>query len=150
MLERVLGGLPSMFDYRAQAEKGSRLNTPPTFGIYLMGQVFKWIASQGGLEAMHQRNGEKAALLYDVIDACSDFYTPVSQPQCRSLMNVSFRTPGDDLDKRFLEEAAAHQMSGLKGHRSAGGLRASIYNAFPKAGCEALAQLMRDFAQRNG
>ncbi len=147
-LETAQDKLPAMFDYRALAEKGSRLNTPPTFGIYLMGQVFKWILSQGGLEAMHKRNRAKAQVLYDVIDDSGGFYTPVSQPQCRSLMNVTFRTPSDELDKTLLDEAAQHGMSGLKGHRSAGGLRASIYNAFPMTGCEAVAQLMRDFAQR--
>ncbi len=142
--------LPQMLDYRKQIDKGSRLNTPPAFAIYMMGLVFKWIIDQGGLPAFAQRNREKAALIYDTIDGSGGFYKGVARPDSRSLMNVTFRTPNDDLDKRFIDEALDSDMSGLKGHRSAGGLRASIYNAFPKAGCEALAQFMKNFAQRNG
>jgi len=149
-MERAKSGLPTMFTYAKHAEKNSCLNTPPAFGIYVMGQVFKWILDQGGLDAMAKRNAEKAKIVYDAIDNSGGFYRAVSQPQSRSNMNVTFRTPSDDLDKRFLEESAKHDMSGLKGHRNVGGLRASIYNAFPKQGCEALAQFMKDFAQRNG
>ncbi len=143
-------GLPQMLDYRKQVEKGSRLNTPPAFAIYMMGLVFKWILDQGGLAALADRNQKKAAIIYEAIDGSGGFYKGVARPDSRSLMNVTFRTPNDDLDKKFIEEALANDMSGLKGHRSAGGLRASIYNAFPKEGCEALAQFMKDFAQRNG
>ncbi|MCH8315910.1 MAG: 3-phosphoserine/phosphohydroxythreonine transaminase [Planctomycetes bacterium] len=143
-------GLPQMLDYRKHVEKGSRLNTPPAFAIYMMGLVFKWILDQGGLAALADRNQKKAAIMYDTIESSGGFYKGVARPDSRSLMNVTFRTPNDDLDKKFIEEALANDMSGLKGHRSAGGLRASIYNAFPKAGCEALAQFMKDFAQRNG
>jgi phosphoserine aminotransferase len=145
--------LPTMMNYAKHADQGSRLNTPPSFGIYLMGQVFKWILKQGGLEALGRRNEQKAKLIYDVIDAdgaTSGFYRAVARPDCRSMMNVTFRTPSDALDKALLAESAKHDMDGLKGHRDAGGLRASIYNAFPVEGCEALAQLMRDFAARNG
>lgn len=148
--EQAADRLPSMLDYRQHADKGSCLNTPPVFGIYVMGQVFKWIQHQGGLEAMARRNREKAALLYDAIDGSGGFYRPVARPDSRSMMNVTFRTPGDELDARFVKEATAQEMSGLKGHRNAGGLRASIYNAFPREGCEALASFMKDFAGRNG
>ena len=148
--ERARDGLPSILDYRQHAAQGSRLNTPPTFAIYMMGLVFKWIIDQGGLTALAQRNGEKAAIIYDAIDGSGGFYKGVARADSRSLMNVTFRGPNDDLDKKFIDEALGNDMSGLKGHRSVGGLRASIYNAFPKAGCEAMAQFMKDFAQRNG
>jgi phosphoserine aminotransferase len=143
-------GLPLMLDYRRNAEKGSCLNTPPAFAIYAMGQVFKWIDRQGGLEAMARRNDEKAAIIYDAIDTSGGFYRPVARPDSRSKMNITFRTPGDELDASFIEQAAEHDMAGLKGHRSVGGLRASIYNAFPLEGCRTLASFMKDFAARNG
>jgi phosphoserine aminotransferase len=149
-LDRAAKDLPSMLDYRKHADKGSCLNTPPTFGIYVMGQVFKWIQSEGGLEAMGARNQEKAGIVYDAIDGSGGFYRPVARADSRSRMNITFRTPGDELDKKFIEESAAHDMSGLKGHRSVGGLRASIYNAFPRQGCEVLASFMKDVAARNG
>lgn len=143
-------GLPSMFSYAKIAEQKSCLNTPPTFGIYFMGQVFKWILRQGGLTAMEPRNNAKARLIYDAIDQSGGFYTCVSRPECRSVMNVSFRSPSPELDDRFVAEARKHDMDGLKGYRSVGGMRASIYNAFPHAGCETLAQFMREFARKNG
>jgi phosphoserine aminotransferase len=142
-------GIPSILQYGKHAEKNSCLNTPPTFAIYIMGRVFRWILDEGGLEAMNTRNREKAAIVYEAIDD-SPFYSGVARPDSRSLMNVTFRTPNDELDKKFIAEATEHDMSGLKGHRSAGGLRASIYNAFPRGGCQVLAQFMRDFAARNG
>jgi phosphoserine aminotransferase len=142
--------LPSMFDYRKHADAGSCLNTPPTFGIYIMGRIFKWILEQGGLAALEKRNNAKAKLVYDAIDSSGGFYRGVSRPECRSVMNVSFRTPSAELDARFVEESKKHDMDGLKGHRDAGGIRASIYNAFPHKGCEVLAQFMKDFAARNG
>lgn len=143
-------GLPSMLDYRRHAKQGSRLNTPPAFGIYVMGRVFKWIEGRGGLEAMARANREKAGIVYGAIDGSGGFYRPVARADSRSAMNVTFRTPSEELDARFLEEAAGRGLSGLKGHRSAGGLRASIYNAHPVAGCRALAELMKEFAGRNG
>jgi phosphoserine aminotransferase len=142
--------LPTMLDYRKHADKGSRLNTPPTFGIYIMGLVFRWILDQGGLEAMQRSNEAKAKIVYDAIDGSGGFYKAVARADSRSLMNIPFRTPSDDLDKAFLAESANNDMSGLKGHRDVDGLRASIYNAFPKAGCVALAEFMKDFASRNG
>jgi phosphoserine aminotransferase len=149
-LDRAATGLPSMLDYRKHADKGSCLNTPPAFAIYVMGQVFKWIQGQGGLQALGARNEEKAGIVYDAIDGSGGFYRPVARPDSRSWMNITFRTPDGELDKKFIEEAAAHDMSGLKGHRSVGGLRASVYNAFPRQGCEVLASFMRDFAARSG
>jgi len=150
LLESANTPLSQMLDYRMHVAKGSRLNTPPAFAIYMMGLVFKWIIDQGGLTEIAQRNRDKAGIIYEAIDGSGGFYKGVARPDSRSLMNVTFRTPNDDLDKRFIDEALSNDMSGLKGHRSAGGLRASIYNAFPKAGCEALAQFMKNFAQRNG
>ncbi|MGI9014732.1 MAG: phosphoserine transaminase [Phycisphaerales bacterium] len=149
-MQRAPENLPLLLDYREIAAKESCLNTPPTFGIYFMGQVFKWILRQGGLQAMEKHNAAKATHIYDAIDNHAGFYTCVSQPQCRSLMNISFRTPSADLDKKFIAEAEQHDMDGLKGYRSVGGIRASVYNAFPIAGCQVLADFMKDFAQRNG
>ncbi len=140
-------GLPAILDYRQHADKGSRLNTPPVFAFYVMGRVFKWILDQGGLEAVARHNEAKARLLYDAIEGSSGFYRTVARAASRSLMNVTFRTPDEALDKLFVEEAGERGMSGLKGNRSVGGLRASVYNAFPTAGCEALASLMGDFAR---
>lgn len=149
-METGKDGLPIMFDYRKHDASGSCLNTPPAFGIYMMGQVFKWILTQGGIGALEKRNEEKAKLLYDVIDNSGGFYRCIAQTACRSMMNVSFRTTSEELDKKFVEEALTRDMSGLKGHRSAGGLRASIYNAFPRKGCEILAEFMTEFAAKNG
>jgi len=114
-----------------------------------MGQVFKWIRSEGGLGRLAERNERKAGLLYDAIDGSGGFYRPVAQADSRSLMNVVFRTPSGDLDAAFIAEALAQGMSGLKGHRSVGGLRASVYNAFPEEGCRVMVDFMQDFARRN-
>jgi phosphoserine aminotransferase len=141
--------LPLMLNYGKIAEKDSMLNTPPCFAIYMMGLVFKWILNKGGLEAMAQHNQAKAKIVYDAIDSM-DFYQAVTRPDSRSLMNITFRTPSEELDAKFIAEALDNDMSGLKGHRSVGGLRASIYNAFPVEGCTALAEFMKDFAQKNG
>ncbi len=149
-LERAREGLPSMLDYRQHADKGSLLNTPPVFAIYVMGLVFKWIQRQGGLPELKRRNDSKAQIIYGAIDGSGGFYRPVARADSRSKMNVTFRTPSKDLDALFVKESDAHDMSGLKGHRSVGGLRASIYNAFPRGGCEALASFMKEFAAKNG
>lgn len=140
----------SMMNYKKHMNAGSRLNTPATFGIYMMGQVFKWILSEGGVAEFEKRNDAKAKIIYDAIDEHSEFYRGHSHKECRSPMNVTFTTPNPDLDAKFIAEAAEHRMDGLKGHRKTGGIRASIYNAFPAAGCEALASFMRDFAAKNG
>jgi len=149
LAEAAVRDLPTMLRYATHAKDGSLYNTPPSFGIYLMGRVFAWIEREGGLAAMEKKNREKAQVLYDAL-ASLDFYRPHAGEGSRSLMNVTFTTPSKELDAKFVKESEAAGFSGLKGHRSVGGVRASIYNAFPKAGCEALAQFMRDFAAKNG
>jgi phosphoserine aminotransferase len=140
--------LPTMLQYRTHAAEKSLYNTPPTFGIYVMGEVFKWIKSQGGLQAMAELNASKAALLYDYLDA-SDFFHATAQPGSRSLMNVCFRGPTEELENRFIAEATKRGLDGLKGHRSVGGMRASIYNACPRAAVEALVAFMKEFEHAN-
>ncbi len=136
--------LPTMLRYSIHAENDSRYNTPPTFGIYLIGQTLKWIKANGGLTGMAARNREKADLLYNTLDA-SDFYKCHARKDSRSIMNVTFRCPTEELDKAFLKQAQALGLDGLKGHRSTGGMRASIYNAFPLQGVRALVDFMTDF-----
>lgn len=150
MLGRIPAGLPSTLDYGLFAKHHSMLNTPNTWGIYLVSLVCDWLKEQGGVDAMAVRNREKAAVLYDVIDQSGGFYSGHAAPEARSMMNVTFRLPTADLDTRFCEEATKEGLDGLKGHRSVGGIRASIYNAFPAEGVAALAEMMRDFARRNG
>lgn len=140
--------LPQMMQYRNHAAKEGRYNTPNTFGVYLMGQVFKWILDRGGLETVREMNEDKAAVLYDFLDS-QDFYIAHAKPDSRSTMNVTFKCPTPELDKAFIAEATAEGLDGLKGHRLIGGMRASIYNAFPKAGCEALVAFMKQFAHKN-
>jgi len=149
LLERKPRELPVMAQYRVHAADGSRHNTPPAFAIYISGLTFKWILRHGGLAAMERHNVEKAGLIYGVLDA-SGFYKGHADRSSRSLMNITFRTPSVELDDRFLAEAGKAGMDGLKGHRATGGMRASVYNAFPRAGCEALAQFMREFERKNG
>ena len=150
LLNEVDQNLPSMFRFDLHAKNGSCLNTPPTFGIHVMGLVFKWILAQGGLGAMAAHNDAKANVLYDAIDRSSGFYTGHAHVGCRSTMNIAFTCPNPELDAAFLEKAMASGMQNLKGHRSIGGLRASIYNAFPTEGCQRLAALMDEFAQHHG
>ncbi|MFL6209589.1 MAG: 3-phosphoserine/phosphohydroxythreonine transaminase [Pyrinomonadaceae bacterium] len=149
LLQRIPDGLHTMLDYRTHAENDSLYNTPNTWGIYILDLVCKWIKEQGGLAGMHQENQAKAQLIYDAIDA-TDFYRGHADGEARSLMNVTFRLPSEELEKRFAREATAQGLDGLKGHRSVGGIRASIYNAFPRAGCEALVAFMREFERKNG
>jgi len=149
LLQRVPEGLATMLDYRTHVENKSLYNTPNTWGIYILGLVCKWLKDKGGLAAMERENEDKAQLLYDLIDA-TDFYRGHADPDCRSLMNVTFRLPDQELEKKFVTEATAQGLDGLKGHRSVGGIRASIYNAFPRAGVEALVSFMKDFERRNG
>jgi phosphoserine aminotransferase len=146
LLERSRDDLPTMLDYRTHAKNGSRANTPPVFAVYVFGLVCRWVRDTvGGLEAMHRHNAAKSRLLYDVIDASGGFYAGHARPECRSDMNVTFRLPTEDLEKEFAKKAAAHGLVDLKGHRSVGGIRASIYNAMPVEGVEALRQFMLDF-----
>ncbi len=149
LLARIPDGLHTMLDYRTHVDNKSLYNTPTTWGIYIIDLVCKWIKDKGGLDGMACHNREKAALLYDVIDS-SDFFRGHAEREARSNMIVTFRLPNEDLEKQFVQEATAANLDGLKGHRSVGGLRASIYNAFPKEGCEALASFMKEFERRNG
>lgn len=139
----------TMFSYKTHANARSLYNTPPVFAIYIVRLVAKWLLSIGGLERMQQMNEEKAKLLYDAIDS-TDFYRGHAASDSRSLMNVTFRLPNEELENRFVKEATAAGLDGLKGHRSVGGLRASIYNAFPKEGVASLVEFMKDFERRNG
>jgi len=141
--------LPTMLQYRTHAGNESMFNTPPTFGIYMMGLVFDWIKDQGGLSAMQERNEAKAGKLYDYLDS-SKLFKPTAEKSSRSRMNVTFVTGDDDLDARFVAGAQQAGLSGLKGHRSVGGMRASIYNAFPPEGVDALLQYLHDFEAANG
>jgi phosphoserine aminotransferase len=150
LLERSQDSLPGYLNYRHHAEEDSLWNTPPTFGIYIVGLVARWLRDDvGGLQNMHQRNREKAQLLYEVLDESDGFYAGHAQPSSRSLMNVTFRLPTEELEKRFIAESESRGLSGIKGHRSVGGIRASIYNAMPLAGVEALRDFMREFLSNN-
>jgi phosphoserine aminotransferase len=150
MLEKVPDNLHSLLDYRNIAENGSMVNTPNTWAIYMIGLVCDWLKGEGGVKAMECRNAGKAAILYNAIDASDGFYAGHADRDVRSLMNVTFRLPTAELDERFCDEATALGLDGLKGHRSLGGVRASIYNAFPREGVDALVDFMQDFARRNG
>ncbi len=145
----VIKGTPDLLNYQLQAENDSMLNTPPAFNWYMAGLMFDWLKQQGGLEEMEQRNQRKADMLYDLIDA-SDFYHNHVQTSCRSRMNVIFHIEDVDLTNRFLKEAEAHHLHALKGHRLAGGLRASLYNAVPESGVKQLADFMREFERTYG
>jgi phosphoserine aminotransferase len=149
LLDRALPITPSAFHWKEQAAAESMLNTPPTYALYIAGLVFEWLQAQGGLAAIEHRNIAKAKLLYDVLDE-SDYYKHSVRKQDRSRMNVVFRLPSEALDKVFLQGAEARGMVQLKGHRAVGGIRASIYNAMPVEGVQALAAYMRDFAREHG
>ncbi|HLL77003.1 MAG TPA: 3-phosphoserine/phosphohydroxythreonine transaminase [Pyrinomonadaceae bacterium] len=149
LLQRIPAGLHTMLDYRTHTENKSLYNTPNTWGIYILNLVCKWVKDQGGTTGIYRKNQEKAKLIYDAIDA-TDFYRGHAAREARSLMNVTWRLPTEELEKQFVKEATAARLDGLKGHRSVGGIRASIYNAFPREGCEALAEFMREFARKNG
>jgi phosphoserine aminotransferase len=149
LLQRIPDGLHTMLDYRTHVENKSLYNTPNTWGIYIISLVCKWIKDKGGISGMERENDEKARLIYDAIDA-TDFYRGHADADSRSTMNVTYRLPSEELEKKFTSEATAQGLDGLKGHRSVGGIRASIYNAFPRAGVEALVSFMKDFERRNG
>ena len=146
--EDVLPGTPTMLRYKTHADNGSMYNTPPAYGIYICGKVFKWLKKMGGLAAMKAHNEKKAAILYDYLDGSSMFHGTVEKKD-RSLMNVPFVTSNAELDAKFVKEAEAAGLVNLKGHRSVGGMRASIYNAMPIAGVEALVAFMQKFEQEN-
>ncbi|MGB9585943.1 MAG: phosphoserine transaminase, partial [Anaerolineales bacterium] len=145
MLERVPANMPVMLDLKLQAEERSLYNTPPCFAIYMVGLVLKWMKKLGGLPAIATRNKAKADLLYQTIDNSNGFYQGHAQPNARSRMNVTFRLPNEELEAKFVSEAKNHNMVGLKGHRSVGGLRASIYNAVELSDVEVLVQFMHEF-----
>lgn len=140
--------VPTMLKWKTQVDNNSLYNTPNSYSIYICGKVFKWIKNNGGLEAMKQRNLEKAKLLYDYLDS-TDFYIAHARKDSRSMMNVTFRTASPELDAKFVEEAKQYNIVNIKGHRSVGGMRASIYNAMPKAGVEALVNFMKKFELEN-
>lgn len=150
MLERIPEGLQTVLDYRAITENKSMANTPNTWAIYMIGLVCDWLRAEGGIRKMQQRNIEKASLLYAAIDSSDGYYTGHANRDVRSTMNVTFRLPTADLDERFCSEAANQGLDGLRGHRSLGGVRASIYNAFPAEGVTALVDFMKNFARING
>ena len=151
LLDRVKDTVPSMLRYKTQADNNSLYNTPPTFGIYMLGLTMKWIKNRGGIKALQKANEEKAALLYDAIDNSNGFYVGHAQKDSRSLMNVSFniKDKDADLEAKLIKLATENGMIGLKGHRSIGGLRASIYNAMSLEGIQALVALMEKFAAEN-
>jgi phosphoserine aminotransferase len=150
LLERVPGGLPALLDYRVMSESRSLYNTPPTFAIYVTGLVLEWLRERGGLEALGARNQAKAARLYAAIDRSDGFYRGHAQEESRSRMNVTFRLRDEAAEKAFLQLAQAEGFDGLKGHRSTGGVRASIYNACPDESVAALAGFMDEFRRRRG
>ena len=149
LLARSSKALHTMLSYAVQAENGSMFNTPPAFGIYVLGLVMQWLLAQGGLPAIATINEHKAGKLYAELD-CTGYWRPTAQTDSRSLMNVTFRLSSEDLEKAFIKESTAAGFDGLKGHRSVGGMRASIYNAFPEAGVDGLVDFMREFERRNG
>ena len=150
LLGQTLPGTPTMFDYKIHADADSMYNTPPTYAIYMAGLVFQWLKDNGGVRGIQMRNEEKAGLLYHAIDSSDGFYRCPVDVECRSRMNVPFRLRTEDLEKRFVDEADMAGLLQLKGHRSVGGVRASIYNAMPFEGVKALVAFMAEFARRHG
>lgn len=150
MLARVPANLPVMLDYKILAESGSLHNTPPSFAIYIVGLVFKWAKRIGGLAAVEKRNREKAGVVYKAIDESGGFYRGHVKPEARSLMNITFRLPSEALEDAFAKEAKNEGMVGLKGHRSVGGMRASVYNAMTLEGAQDLSKFMKEFQRKNG
>jgi phosphoserine aminotransferase len=149
MLERSNKSMPAMLNYAVHAENGSMYNTPPAFAVYALGLVMKWLLATGGLSAIAIANERKAAKLYGEVDR-TGFYRGTAHRDCRSLMNVTFRLPTEELEKQFIKESTAAGLDGLKGHRSVGGMRASIYNAFPEEGVDVLVGFMREFERKRG
>ncbi len=148
LLEHIPENLPTMLDYRTYTSSNSLYNTPPTFAIYILSLVLEWVEEQGGVKVIEKRNKEKADVLYEAIDGSDGFYSPHAEKESRSLMNVTFTLPNEEVTKKFLVEAKEQGFVGLAGHRSVGGCRASIYNAVPYEACEALAKFMKEFKKR--
>jgi phosphoserine aminotransferase len=149
LVARTPASLATMLQYGVHVENKSMYNTPPVFGVYIMRLVLKWLLGQGGLAEIEKRNIRKAEKLYAEIDR-SGFYRAHAAKDSRSRMNVTFRLPSEELEKKFAKESTAAGLDGLKGHRSVGGMRASIYNAFPEAGVDALVAFMKEFERVNG
>jgi phosphoserine aminotransferase len=149
LLERSSDTLQTYMNYKIHSDNDSMYNTPATFGIYIAGLVFKWLLNMGGLDEMYKRNTAKAKVLYDAIDSSDGYYKGTVVPEDRSIMNVTYRLPNEQLEEKFIKEASAKGFSGLKGHRSVGGIRASIYNAFPLKGVEGLVEFMSEFKKNN-
>jgi len=151
LYDRIPKSVPKILSYKAHADAKSCLNTPPTFGIYVLLETFRWMERQGGLAAIEKRNAGKAGLIYDAIDSSGGYYKgTVADKAVRSHMNVTFKLPSDELTDKFIKEAAAKDMVALKGYRTVGGIRASIYNGMPVEGCQALVTHMKEFAAKNG
>jgi len=150
MTERSSDSLHTMLNYKTHVDADSLYNTPTVFGVYIIGLVTKWLKKNGGLEAMYKTNKEKADLLYKCIDESGGFYKGHAEKDSRSLMNITFNLPSEELEKKLVDETTKNGFSGLKGHRSVGGIRASIYNAFPKKGVAVLVDFMKDFQKKNG
>ncbi|HEY4566020.1 3-phosphoserine/phosphohydroxythreonine transaminase [Planococcaceae bacterium Storch 2/2-2] len=149
LIESAKAENPTVLKYKTQADKNSLYNTPPTFGIYMLGEVLKWIEEEGGLENIQARNIEKAGLIYDAIDSSDGFFVGHAEKESRSLMNITFRLADEALEKQFLQEAKEAGFVGLNGHRSVGGCRASAYNAVPVEACQALADFMKAFQAKH-
>jgi len=148
MAEKSNQNLPAMLKYDTYTSKNSLFNTPPSFTIYMIKLMAEWVKAQGGLDFIEKRNEQKAGLVYDAIDNSNGFYAGHAEIPSRSLMNVTFKLANEDLDKEFIAEAGKIGLVGLKGHREVGGIRASIYNAMPTAGCEKLAAFMNEFRRK--
>lgn len=149
MIERSQDSLHTMLNYKTHTDAGSLYNTPSVFGIYIISLITKWLKGLGGLDGMYKLNQEKAGILYECIDSSNGFYKGHAEKDSRSLMNITFNLPSEELEKKLIAETAAVGFSGLKGHRSVGGIRASVYNAFPKKGVEELVSFMQDFRKKN-
>lgn len=150
LIEKANTNIPTILKYSTHAKNNSLYHTPPTFGIYMLGEVLRWIEDLGGLEAVAKQNEEKALLIYDTIDNSNGFYTGHAKANSRSLMNITFRVADEELEKKFLVEAAEAGFVGLNGHRSVGGCRASAYNSVPVEACQALSNFMKNFQKNNG
>lgn len=150
LLENANTNLLTMFSYKTHVDKESMFNTPPVLPVFVVNETLKWINNEGGLKAIEERNNYKAGLIYNMIDELPNFYKgSVSQKEDRSIMNVTFNLPSEELEAKFIKEATAQNLDGLKGHRSVGGIRASIYNACPVESCQALADFMKEFYKNN-
>jgi phosphoserine aminotransferase len=150
MLARIKDGVPTMLNYKTHVDKESLFNTPPCVAVYVVDLVLRWIKKQGGLNVIERNNRKKAGMLYGTIDELNGFYRGTADTASRSHMNITFRLPSEELEKQFIAEATARDLVGLKGHRSVGGCRASLYNGFPMEGVERLVDFMREFARKNG